>query len=262
MAERKSVSMKNEDITFDLELPGQSLLCHIRYSDRAKVMRLRILPDRKLEIVTPCGASLQQIQAFAFQNQSWILRTLSKVETRQKRKVPARIFPESLPLDYLGGMFKIHYEWRPVSWIAARCGVDEKTIFVTGACLTPEAVYYALGNLLKRLAAEFIFPNLERLARDFNFQPGKLSIRLQKGRWGSCSSRGGAISLNAFLITLEEDVVEYILIHELCHLKEMNHSDRFWQEVSRYCPDWKKRREKLRKLEEERSSIFEQIRQN
>lgn len=254
--------MKNKIFTFYLELPGGKLPCQIRYSDRASVMRLRILPDRNLEIVAPHGVGFDEMQDFAFRNQSWILRTMSKVENQQKRKVPVRVFPTTFPLDYLGGTFTIHYEWRPVPWIAARCEVDEKIIFVTGACLTPEAVYRAIGEMLKRLAAEFIFPNLQRLARDFDFQPGKLSIRLQKGRWGSCSSRGGAISLNAFLMMMDEDVVEYILIHELCHLKEMNHSARFWQEVSRYCPDWKKRRETLRKLEKERSAIFEQIRQN
>lgn len=254
--------MKNKIFTFFLELPGEKLPCQIRYSDRASVMRLRILPDRNLEIVAPHGVGFDEMRDFAFRNQSWILRTMSKVENQQKRKVPVRVFPTAFPLDYLGGTFTIRYEWRPVPWIAARCEVDEKIIFVTGACLTPEAVYRAIGEMLKRLAAEFIFPNLQRLARDFDFQPGKLSIRLQKGRWGSCSSRGGAISLNAFLMMMDEDVVEYILIHELCHLKEMNHSARFWQEVSRYCPDWKKRRETLRKLEKERSAIFEQIRQN
>lgn len=254
--------MKKEVFTFNIELPGQTLPCQIRYSDRATVMRLRILPDGKPEIVAPRGVSLSTMQKFAFQNQSWLLRTISRVDAQQKRKIPARAFPESISLDYLGGDFAIHYEWRQVSWIAARCEVDEKIIFVTGACLTTEAVYRALGDLLKRLAVEFIFPNMERLAHSFGFHPGKLSIRLQKGRWGSCSNRGGAISLNAFLMMMEEDVVEYILIHELCHLKEMNHSEAFWKEVSRYCPDWQKRREKLRKLEKERSGIFEQIHQN
>lgn len=254
--------MKNKIFTFYLELPGEKLPCQIRYSDRASVMRLRILPDRNLEIVAPYGVGFDEMRDFAFRNQSWILRTMSKVENQQKRKVPVRVFPTTFPLDYLGGTFTIHYEWRPVPWIGARCDADEKIIFVTGACLTPEAVYRAIGEMLKRLAAEFIFPNLQRLARDFDFQPGKLSIRLQKGRWGSCSSRGGAISLNAFLMMMPEDIVEYILIHELCHLKEMNHSPAFWKQVSEYCPDWKKRRGKLRKLEKERHFVFEQIHQN
>lgn len=254
--------MKNKIFTFYLELPGEKLPCQIRYSDRASVMRLRILPDRNLEIVAPYGVGFDEMRDFAFRNQSWILRTMSKIRTQQKQENRTRLFPESLALDYLGGDFPVRYEWKDVPWIAARCEVDEKIIFVTGACLTPEAVYRAIGEMLKRLAAEFIFPNLQRLARDFDFQPGKLSIRLQKGRWGSCSSRGGAISLNAFLMMMPEDIVEYILIHELCHLKEMNHSPAFWKQVSEYCPDWKKRRGKLRKLEKERHFVFEQIHQN
>lgn len=254
--------MKNTESAFFLELPGERLLCRIRYSQRAKNMRLRVLPCGELEIVTPPGITEKTMYDFAFRNQSWILRTMSKIRTQQKQENRTRLFPESLALDYLGGDFPVRYEWKDVSWIGARCDADEKTIFVTGNCLDPRAVYAALGNMLKHLAKEFIFPNLMRLAKEFDFLPGKLSIRLQKGRWGSCSSRGGAISLNAFLMMMPEDIVEYILIHELCHLKEMNHSPAFWKQVSEYCPDWKKRRGKLRKLEKERHFVFEQIHQN
>ena len=110
--------------------------------------------------------------------------------------------------------------------------------------------------MLKRSTADFLIPHFQGLAEKFSFTPGNCTIRIQKGRWGSCSSRGGAISLNAMLLLLPEEIVEYILIHELCHLRQMNHSDRFWKEVEKYCPDFLKRRHELRKLEKELTDYF------
>jgi predicted metal-dependent hydrolase len=72
----------------------------------------------------------------------------------------------------------------------------------------------------------------------------KCSFRLQYGRWGSCTSRGH-ISLNAQLLLFPPGLVEYVMIHELCHLRHMNHSPAFHGEVARFLPDWEVRRHAL-----------------
>jgi len=66
----------------------------------------------------------------------------------------------------------------------------------------------------------------------------RVTVRGQRTRWGSCSRRG-TISLNWRLIQTPEDVRDYIILHELAHLRQMNHSDRFWREVERLCPDYR-----------------------
>ena len=78
-------------------------------------------------------------------------------------------------------------------------------------------------------------------------KPAKLSIRKQKSVWGTCN-RKGIISINAFCCLLPEPLFEYIMVHELCHLVELNHSPRFWSHVSSYLPDWKNRRAALKKF--------------
>lgn len=68
---------------------------------------------------------------------------------------------------------------------------------------------------------------------------GRVTIRCQQTRWGSCSSRGN-LNFNCLLMLAPEEVLDYVVVHELAHRKQMNHSALFWQEVERECPDYKK----------------------
>jgi hypothetical protein len=83
--------------------------------------------------------------------------------------------------------------------------------------------------------------------RLYNFSFTKISVRSSKGRWGSCSS-DGALSFNYRLIKIPVELVEYVVAHEIAHLAEHNHGPRFWALVERAIPDYKKRRQALRKF--------------
>jgi len=74
---------------------------------------------------------------------------------------------------------------------------------------------------------------------------GRITIKMQKSRWGSCSSKGN-LNFNCLLMNAPDEIIDYVVVHELCHRKEMNHSPRFWAHVEKVLPDYKERRKWLK----------------
>ena len=99
---------------------------------------------------------------------------------------------------------------------------------------------------LRRQAADQLIPRLHELAAQHGLTVGRVSIRNQRSRWGSCS-RNGAISLNYRLVLMPPGVADYVLIHELMHLQQQNHGTRFWRLVERACPDYRESERWLRR---------------
>lgn len=97
----------------------------------------------------------------------------------------------------------------------------------------------------KEPARMFITEKVAELNRYYGYSYGKISIRNQKTRWGSCSSKGN-LSFHYRLFFLPREQAEYVIVHELCHLKEMNHSSRFWKLVAQLVPNHKEIRKSLR----------------
>ncbi len=104
-----------------------------------------------------------------------------------------------------------------------------------------------LDELGKR-ARKILIPMTEEIAEYMGVKYGRIAIRTQRSRWGSCSSKGN-LNFNRLLVLLPENVQRYVVVHELCHLKEMNHSKRFWAEVAKYQPTYKADRKQLKELE-------------
>lgn len=103
--------------------------------------------------------------------------------------------------------------------------------------------YLANRERARKLAQE----RLEHFNKFYHFKYNRLSIRDQKSRWGSCSHRLG-LNFNYRIVYLEPDLVDYLIVHELCHLKEMNHGPGFWALVEKCIPNYQIIRKKLRKL--------------
>lgn len=98
---------------------------------------------------------------------------------------------------------------------------------------------------LADLALKTIPPKVEYYAKKMNVDYGRITIRNQKTRWGSCSGKRN-LNFNCLLMLTPEAVLDYVVVHELCHLIEMNHSEAFWQQVARVMPDYEKHRKWLK----------------
>lgn len=91
---------------------------------------------------------------------------------------------------------------------------------------------------LREKARQLVTERVQYYAPFIGVRYGQISIRMQRTRWGSCSSKGN-LNFNCLLALVPSEVLDYVVVHELCHLKELNHSERFWSEVSNVLPDYK-----------------------
>lgn len=99
---------------------------------------------------------------------------------------------------------------------------------------------------LKEHARAFVHERLLALNQHYGFTYKRVAIRNSSSRWGSCSQKGN-LNFHYRLLELPPELADYIIVHELCHLAELNHSERFWSRVGEVVPDWKRCRKALRK---------------
>ena len=109
---------------------------------------------------------------------------------------------------------------------------------------SPKLTAEEIRDLAQR-AVEDIPQRVSHFAPLVGVSYGRITIRNQRSRWGSCSGKGN-LNFNCLLMLCPEDVIDYVVVHELCHRKEMNHSPAFWAEVERVLPDYKARKQWLK----------------
>jgi len=212
----------------------------LRISNKAKHARITIKPSRQIEVVLPLGMPKREADKLVRQQQHWIKRTLARMQ--QQAPLLGDALPACIDLPAIGEKIQVVYVK-----IQAKAIIWHEDISQLSICGDQTCVPELLRNWLKVYAKKYLPALLKQLASEMQLDYRAVSIRLQKTRWGSCSMRGN-ISLNAKLLLLPPDVVRYVLVHELSHLKHMNHSATFWQYVERFEPNYHERRHALRHL--------------
>jgi predicted metal-dependent hydrolase len=200
-----------------------------RRSDRARRYRLTLGRDGAAVVVIPWRGSEREARRFFDQNRAWLERARARQQARPR------------PVDV----------WRPGTSVLWRGAALPIQVAVEGArpmvCLGADVfrVPQLDGNLRPVLEAQFTRrARIELPARTWELavvagiELRRVSVRNQRARWGSCSA-SGTISLNWRLVQAPDFVRDYIIQHELMHLREMNHSARFWIHVEAACPEWR-----------------------
>jgi len=202
----------------------------IRISRRARNLRIQVFPHGGVEVVVPKRTTQLELLQFIDEHRDWAERMRREFRS-QRGDEP--LLPERIELPAAGAGFSVQYE-------QGKAAVREagQTLLVFAPDATPEHCWPALQGWLKRRARRHFSSLLTELSRETQLQPSRLQVRLQKTRWGSCSS-SGTISLNAAAMLRSPEEVRYVIVHELCHLRHMNHSRRYWRLVESFVPDYR-----------------------
>lgn len=212
-------------------LNGRPIRLDLVRNLRARKYWLRLRPDGAARVTIPRFGSIAEARRFVERNKAWLERELLRFAARPCHPVQWRIGSEIL---FRGERVKIEaVNDDPGKATRVRFGGETIPAPDPEADLRPP-----IERHLSRLAAKELPARLLELAALHGFTVRRITIRNQRTRWGSCS-RNATISLNWRLIQTPPHVRDYIFLHELAHLREMNHSSRFWREVERLCPDYK-----------------------
>ncbi|RKX28303.1 MAG: M48 family peptidase [Candidatus Zixiibacteriota bacterium] len=215
---------------------GKRLDYEIRSSKRYKNLRLKLTAHHGLLVTAPPELALQRISEIVTGKRDWLLSQLEQFDKIKHflGEQPVEK-PQAFDLPALGESWLVEYKETRSKKVSARTDKPGRVI-VYGKINDVKNCLAALRRWLARHAKESLVPQLEALSNKTGLKFSKVGIKNQRTRWGSCSARN-IISLNSKLLFLPKELVQYILIHELCHTLEHNHSSRFWTLVRQYEPD-------------------------
>lgn len=219
-----------------IELPdGRRLDFEIQASARSKSVRLKLSARNGLVVVAPSGLPTRKVLALVSARAGWIAEKLANFdEMRHLLTRPAPVRPEAFDLAALAESWRIEYRATQARTVGA-CAARPGCVVVSGAVDDVPSCHAALRRWLARRGKEMLIPWLDRVSKETGLRYADAAIKSQRTRWGSCSSQG-RISLNSKLLFLPRELVRYVLVHELCHTREPNHSQRFWVLVRQHEP--------------------------
>ena len=214
------------------KLPGFS----VRESARARQLSIKVYPRGRVEVVVPRRTRPADVQSFVTENREWIRRARESFAAQ----LPPEDYslPATIALPAIEQTVQVEYHER-----AGAGGVRHRyangVLSLSGRTGNRELCIQSIRRWLAATARSEFAPLLRSLSRQTGTSYGKLQIRAQRSCWGSRSS-SGTLSLNLCLLFLEPALLRYLMLHELCHGRHMNHSKRFWRLVAQFEPDYRR----------------------
>ena len=208
----------------------------IRESRRARRLSIKVYPRGRVEVVVPRRTSARAVREFVDAHRDWIRDTRAAFAAEHPPEPFA--LPTSVHLPAIGRAFCVRYA-RDDGSKSVRYRVVGNTVVLSGNTDNEGHCVTALKRWLTALGKKEYLPRLRTLSDETGNRFSKLHVRGQKTCWGSHSSTG-TISLNYCLMFLEPKLLRYVMIHELCHARYMNHSAGFWRLVGSFEPEYRR----------------------
>lgn len=215
---------------------------------RQRNMHVTVRPNGMVRVT--CGRRVPKWLIFSFVKESKDFIESRLTEQKEWQKAfPPRQYLSGEQYLYLGKRITLQLIWTWTSRIHIQL-VDDELEMKAPLGATFEQRQEALRNFYRHQARTHLTQKLSFWSEQMNLFPSKVSVRGQSTRWGSCTE-GGGISLNWMLMTAPADVIDYVVIHELAHLKHLNHSPDFWRLVEQFSPQWREHKDWLHRHQRE-----------
>jgi predicted metal-dependent hydrolase len=212
----------------EVELLGQTIEYAVSQSSDASKPRIDV-DIHGVTVIVPDLAEIQPKELLQ-ENAVWVVEKQREFD-QHREKIPDRTFEEGEVFPLLGAGRELVVE------PAQSHTVTDSSIRLRKSTVEQSTVKQVLENVYRRKAREHFSERADLYADQMGVEYGKIEIRNQRTKWGSCSTTG-TISLNWRLLMAPPDVVDYVVIHELAHLQEPNHDSAFWSLVSQYDPEY------------------------
>jgi len=209
---------------------------------RAKRRTIGLSIDhRGLRVGAPRRSSLLEVEKIILRHGEWVVQKLDEWRTRRRPELLRIVDGVQLPM--LGSQLEVRLA------LGANRGVwgASEPAILTLCLRSPDDAGRMLEKALRERARELFLERLAHYAELLGVAPPRLTLSAARTRWGSCSLKSG-IRLNWRLIHFPRHVIDYVVAHELAHLREMNHSPRFWSVVGQLYPDYRAARDELKAL--------------
>jgi len=208
----------------------------VKISGRAKHVSLKITPAEGLVVIVPRGFKNHEVLDELVESRSaWIKKTLARYANEPRLQTNTEL-PDLLNFLAIDEQWSVDYIKTAASSVRA-VEAEPMRLKLMGNINDNEACAAALRRWLMRYAKEKLLPQLKKASQACGLTYSKATIRGQRTRWGSCSSKG-SINLNYQLLFVTPAMMNYVLVHELCHTVYLNHSISFYKLLESYIPDY------------------------
>ncbi|NLN81065.1 MAG: M48 family metallopeptidase [Clostridiales bacterium] len=211
---------------------------------KRKTLGIYIMPDLRVEVRAPLGCPVSYIEDFINKKEGWIRRKLSEAQARKSIRRESPLAAGVLP--YRGeDRLVIFTDTNKVTFDGSKFHAPE---FLANRGMADNRIRQAIIDNYKRITLPMLLPRVEHYGRILNVRPSAVRVSGAVKRWGSCSGKG-SLNFSWMLAAVHPDALDYVVVHELCHLRFHNHSDSFWKLVESVLPNFREMKQMLREAE-------------
>jgi predicted metal-dependent hydrolase len=226
---------------------GETDISYTLTHARRKTVAIHVYPDQSVLVKAPEGSDFAAVEGFVRRRAAWIVRKRAEFARLPAERPPKR-YVSGESFVHLGRQHRLKVTEGEREWVKLSRGYLEVT---TPSKADTEQVRRQVEGWQRKQARRVFYERMQALRPRFSplaLPEPELIVKPLKSRWGSCT-HDGRITLNLLLIQATKECIDYVIVHELCHLVEHNHGKQFYALLTRVMPDWPTRRRRLNEVE-------------